>query len=70
MASRVRRRERKAWVLPLVLLFILIGLCYAVFRVYFSAPEQKSQEDDPIMIQKVHAPSADQDLTDDNILST
>ena len=67
MASRVRRRERKAWVLPLVLLFILIGLCYAVFRVYFSAPEQKSQEDDPIMVQRVTNPTIGQDLTDEEV---
>lgn len=67
MASRLRRRKRgPSWGLTLLLLFILIGLCCAVFRVYFRAPEQKTAGDDPVMVQKVSGPSASsEDLSDE-----
>lgn len=64
MASRLRRKERSPWGLTLLLLFILIGLCYAVFRVYFSAPEQKT-EDDPVMVQQGSHPGLTEDLTEE-----
>lgn len=66
MASRIRRRERSPWRLTLLLLFILIGLCCAVFRVYFRAPEQKTAGDDPVMVQKASGPSSpSEDLSDE-----
>lgn len=63
MASRLRRKQRSPWGLTLLLLFILIGLCYAVFRVYFRAPEQKA--DDTIMVQQVNHPGLTEDLTEE-----
>ena len=62
MASRLRRRKRSPWAVTLLLLFILIGLCCAVIRVYFRAPEQKSG--DAVLIQRVNSPVTDQDLRD------
>ena len=64
MASRLRRKKRSPWTLTLVLLLILIGLCCAVVRVYFRAPDQKG-EDDPVMIQKVSGPAASDGLSDE-----
>ena len=55
MASRLRRRKRSPWLMTLLLLFILIGLCYAVVRVYFRAPDQKAG--DSVMIQRVNTPA-------------
>ena len=63
MASRHRRRKRSPWAVTLLLLFILIGLCYAVVRVYFRAPDQKTG--DSVMIQRVNTPAVDQDLSDE-----
>lgn len=63
MASRLRRRRRSPWAVTLLLLFILIGLCYAVVRVYFRAPEQKT--DDSVMIQRVDNPVISEDLSDE-----
>ncbi len=62
MASRLRRRKSSPWLITLLLLFILIGLCYAVIRVYFRAPDQK---DDSVMIQRVNGPVISEDLTDE-----
>lgn len=64
MASRLRRKKRNPWGFTLLLLFILIGLCYAVIRVYFRAPDQKT-EDTPVMIQKVTGPTVSEDLSDE-----
>ncbi len=61
MASRLRRRKRSPWAVTLLLLFILIGLCYAVIRVYFRAPEQKTG--DSVMIQRVNGPAASGELS-------
>lgn len=63
MASRLRRRKRSPWAVTLLLLFILIGLCCAVIRVYFRAPEQKSG--DAVLIQRVNSPVTDQDLSEE-----
>lgn len=63
MASRLRRKKSSPWVVTLLLLFILIGLCYAVVRVYFRAPEQKAG--DSVMIQRVHTPAISEDLSDE-----
>ena len=63
MASRLRRKERSPWLVTLLLLFILIGLCYAVVRVYFRAPEQKAG--DSVMIQRVNTPAVSDDLSDE-----
>ena len=63
MASRLRRKERSPWLVTLLLLFILIGLCYAVVRVYFRAPEQKAG--DSVMIQRVNPPAVSDDLSDE-----
>lgn len=63
MASRLRRRKRSPWAVTLLLLFILIGLMYAVVRVYFRAPDQKAG--DSVMIQRVNAPAVSQDLSDE-----
>ena len=64
MASRLRRKKRSPWMVTLLLLFILIGLCCAVVRVYFRAPDQKAA-DDPVMIQKVTNPAVSEDLSDE-----
>nr|WP_325211755.1 LCP family protein [uncultured Oscillibacter sp.] len=64
MASRLRRRKRSPWLVTLLLLFILIGLCYAVVRVYFRAPDQKTA-DDSVMIQRVNGPVISEDLSDE-----
>lgn len=61
MASRLRRKKRSPWAVTLLLLFILIGLCYAVVRVYFRAPDQKTG--DSVMIQRVSNPVVNQDLS-------
>lgn len=61
MASRLRRKQRSPWLVTLLLLFILIGLCYAVVRVYFRAPEQKAG--DSVMIQRVNTPAIPEDLS-------
>ena len=63
MASRHRRRKRSPWAVTLLLLFILIGLCYAVVRVYFRAPDQKAG--DSVMIQRVNTPAISEDLSDE-----
>ncbi len=63
MASRLRRKQRSPWVVTLLLLFILIGLCCAVVRVYFRAPDQKT--DDSVMIQRVNNPVISEDLSDE-----
>lgn len=63
MPSRLRRRKRSPWGLTLLLLLILIGLCYAVIRVYFRAPDQRT--DESAMIQKVDNPAVSQDLSDE-----
>lgn len=63
MASRLRRRKRSPWLVTLLLLFILIGLCYAVVRVYFRAPDQKAG--DSVMIQRVNTPAVSEDLSDE-----
>jgi len=63
MASRLRRRKRSPWGVTLLLLFILIGLCYAVVRVYFRAPEQKT--DDSVMVQQVNGPAVSGDLSEE-----
>ncbi len=63
MASRLRRRKRSPWLMTLLLLFILIGLCYAVVRVYFRAPDQKAG--DSVMIQRVNPPAVSEDLSDE-----
>ena len=63
MASRLRRRKRSPWAVTLLLLLILIGLCYAVVRVYFRAPDQKT--DDTVMIQRVNSPVISEDLSDE-----
>jgi len=63
MASRLRRRKRSPWGITLLLLFILIGLCCAVSRVYFRAPDQKT--DDTAMIQQVSGPAASDDLSEE-----
>jgi len=63
MASRLRRRKRSPWAVTLLLLFILIGLCCAVIRVYFRAPEQKSG--DAVLIQRVNSPVTDQNLSEE-----
>ncbi len=63
MASRLRRRKSSPWLVTLLLLFILIGLCYAVIRVYFRAPDQK--DDDSVMIQRVSGPVLSEDLSDE-----
>ena len=63
MASRLRRRKRSPWLFTLLLLFILIGLCYAVVRVYFRAPDQKAG--DSVMIQRVNTPSVSEDLSNE-----
>ena len=64
MASRLRRRKRSPWGFTLLLLLILIGLCYAVVRVYFRAPDQKTAED-PVMIQRVNGPIPSEGLSDE-----
>ena len=64
MASRLRRRKSSPWLVTLLLLFILIGLCYAVIRVYFRAPDQKPA-DDSVMIQRVSGPVLSEDLSDE-----
>lgn len=64
MASRLRRRKSSPWLVTLLLLFILIGLCYAVIRVYFRAPDQKPA-DDSVMIQRVSGPVLSDDLSDE-----
>ena len=46
-----------------LLLFILIGLCCAVVRVYFRAPDQKAG--DSVMIQRVNTPAVSDDLSDE-----
>ncbi len=61
MPSRLRRRKRSPWGITLLLLLILIALTYATIRVYFRAPDQKT--DDPVMIQQVDNPSIPGDLT-------
>ena len=61
MASRLRRRKRSPWLVTLLLLFILIGLCYAVVRVYFRAPDQKAG--DSVMIQRVNTPAVSDGLS-------
>ncbi len=63
MASRLRRRKRGHWGFTLLLLFILIGLCYAVVRVYFRAPDQKT--DDSVMVQQTNGPAASDDLSEE-----
>lgn len=63
MASRLRRRKRSPWLVTLLLLFILIGLCYAVVRVYFRAPDQKAG--DVTMIQRVNTPAVSEDLSNE-----
>ena len=63
MASRLRRKKRSSWAVPLLLLFILIGLCYAVVRVYFRAPDQK--DGGSVMIQRVTTPAISEDLSDE-----
>ena len=63
MASRLRRKQRSPWLVTLLLLFILIGLCYAVVRVYFRAPDQKAG--DSVMIQRVNTPAISEDLSDE-----
>lgn len=63
MASRLRRRKRSPWLVTLLLLFILIGLCYAVVRVYFRAPDQKTG--DITMIQRVNTPAVSEDLSNE-----
>ena len=63
MASRLRRRKRSPWLMTLLLLFILIGLCYAVVRVYFRAPDQKAG--DSVMIQRVNTPAVSEGLSDE-----
>lgn len=63
MASRLRRKKRGPWVVTLLLLFILIGLTYAVVRVYFRAPDQKT--DDAVMIQRVNSPVISEDLSEE-----
>lgn len=63
MASRLRRKKRSPWAITLLLLFILIGLCCAVIRVYFRAPDQKA--DDSVMIQRVNNPVISEDLSDE-----
>ena len=63
MASRLRRRKRSPWLVTLLLLFVLIGLCYAVVRVYFRAPDQKAG--DSVMIQRVNTPAVSEDLSDE-----
>jgi len=63
MASRLRRRRRSHWGLTLLLLFILIGLCYAVVRVYFRAPDQKT--DDDLMIQQTSGPAISDGLSEE-----
>ncbi len=63
MASRLRRRKRSPWLVTLLLLFILIGLCYAVVRVYFRAPDQKTG--DVTMIQRVNTPAVSEDLSNE-----
>ena len=63
MASRLRRRKRSPWAVTLLLLLILIGLSYAVVRVYFRAPDQKA--DDSVMIQRVNGPVISEDLSDE-----
>lgn len=63
MASRLRRKKRSPWGLPLLLLFILIGLCYAVLRVYFRAPDQKAV--DPVLVQQTGHPGLTGDLTEE-----
>ena len=63
MASRLRRKQRSPWLVALLLLFILIGLCYAVVRVYFRAPDQKAG--DSVMIQRVNTPAISEDLSDE-----
>ena len=63
MASRLRRRKRSPWLVTLLLLFILIGLCYAVVRVYFRAPDQKAG--DSVMIQRVNTPAVSDGLSDE-----
>ena len=64
MASRLRRKQHSPWLVTLLLLFILIGLCYAVVRVYFRAPDQKPA-DDSVMIQRVNTPAISEDLSDE-----
>ena len=64
MASRLRRKQHSPWLVTLLLLFILIGLCYAVVRVYFRAPDQKPA-DDSVMIQRVNSPVISEDLSDE-----
>ena len=63
MASRLRRRKRSPWLVTLLLLFILIGLCYAVVRVYFRAMYQKAG--DSVMIQRVNTPAVSDGLSDE-----
>lgn len=63
MASRLRRKKRSPWAVTLLLLFILIGLCYAVVRVYFRAPDQADGA--PVMIQRVNGPALSEDLSDE-----
>ena len=63
MASRLRRRKRSPWLVTLLLLFILLGLCYAVVRVYFRAPDQKTG--DITMIQRVNTPAVSEDLSNE-----
>ena len=65
MSSRLRRRKRSHWGVTLLLLLILIALSYAVVRVYFRAPEQKTDAEDPVMIQRVSGPAVTEDLTDE-----
>ncbi len=64
MASRLRRRKRSPWAVTLLLLFILIGLIYAVVRVYFRAPDQKTA-DSSVMIQRVNGPVISEDLSEE-----
>ena len=64
MASRLRRRKRSPWAVTLLLLFILIGLIYAVVRAYFRAPDQKTA-DSSVMIQRVNGPVISEDLSEE-----
>lgn len=64
MPSRLRRRKRRKrspWGVTLLLFLILIALTYATARVYFRAPDQKT--DDSVMVQRVENPAASGDLT-------
>ena len=63
MPSRLRRRKRKPWVVTLLLFLVLIALCYATARVYFRAPEQKT--DETAMVQRTDTPTPSPDLSDE-----